>query len=90
MVVTFIVWACFRFEQIRPFDDCNGRIGRLLMLKECLRHSITPFIIDDKKRAKYLAGLQRWDKEKGILMDVCMEAQIRFEKQIALQEIRID
>lgn len=79
-----------RFEQIRPFDDCNGRIGRLLMLKECLRHGITPFIIDDKKRAKYLAGMQRWDKEKGILMDVCMEAQIRFEKQIALQEIRTD
>ena len=74
-----------RFEQIRPFEDCNGRIGRLLMLKECLRHGITPFIIDDKRRAGYLDGIRQWDKDRSILMDVCMEAQMRFEAQVALQ-----
>ena len=74
-----------QFERIRPFEDCNGRIGRLLMLKECLRHGVTPFIIDDKRRTGYLEGIRQWDKERGILMDVCMEAQMRFEAQIALQ-----
>lgn len=78
------------FERIRPFEDFNGRIGRLLMFKECLRYGITPFIIDDKRRTRYLEGIQKWDREKGILMDVCMEAQIRFEAQMELQEIRRD
>lgn len=74
-----------RFECIRPFEDCNGRIGRLLMLKECLRHGITPFIIDDKRRTCYLEGIRQWDEDRSILMDVCMDAQMRFEAQIALQ-----
>ena len=74
-----------RFERIRPFEDCNGRIGRLLMLKECLRHDVTPFVIDDKRRTGYLDGIRQWDEDRSILMDVCMEAQMRFEAQIALQ-----
>lgn len=74
-----------KFERIRPFEDCNGRVGRLLMLKECLRHSVTPFIIDDKRRTGYLEGIRCWDKDRSVFMDVCMEAQIRFEAQIALQ-----
>ena len=74
-----------KFECIRPFEDCNGRVGRLLMLKECLRHSVTPFIIDDKRRTGYLEGIRCWDKDRSVFMDVCMEAQIRFEAQIALQ-----
>ena len=74
-----------RFERIRPFEDCNGRIGRLLMLKECLRYEVTPFVIDDKRRTGYLDGIRQWDEDRSILMDVCMEAQIRFEAQIALQ-----
>lgn len=76
-----------RFERIRPFEDCNGRVGRLLMLKECLRHDILPFIIDDKRRSGYLEGIRRWDENRGVLMDVCMEAQMRFEAQVVLQEL---
>ena len=74
-----------KFEQIRPFEDCNGRIGRLLMLKECLRHEVMPFILDDKRRGGYLEGIRSWPAERGVLMDVCMEAQMRFEAQLALQ-----
>lgn len=74
-----------RFERIRPFEDCNGRVGRLIILKECLRHGITPFIIDDKRRAGYLDGIRCWNEDPDILMDVCIEAQLRFEAQIALQ-----
>ena len=73
------------FERIRPFEDCNGRIGRLLMLKECLRHDITPFIIDDKRRTGYLDGIRCWNDDPDVLMDVCIEAQLRFEAQISLQ-----
>jgi len=74
-----------KFERIRPFEDCNGRIGRLLMLKECLRHEVMPFILDDKRRGGYLEGIRSWPAERGVLMDVCMEAQMRFEAQLALQ-----
>ena len=76
-----------RFERIRPFVDCNGRIGRLLMLKECLRHNITPFIIDDKRRASYLDGIRQWDENHSILMGICQETQARFESQIYLYRL---
>ena len=74
-----------KFERIRPYEDCNGRVGRLIILKECLRHGITPFIIDDKRRTGYLDGIQCWNDDPDVLMDVCIEAQLRFEAQIALQ-----
>ena len=74
-----------KFECIRPYEDCNGRVGRLIILKECLRHGITPFIIDDKRRTGYLDGIRCWNEDPDILMDVCIEAQLRFEAQIALQ-----
>lgn len=71
-----------QFENIHPFDDGNGRTGRLLMLKECLRHGITPFILDDKRRSAYLDGIQCWEKDSLPLMQVCMEAQARILRRI--------
>jgi len=76
-----------RFERIRPYEDFNGRIGRLLMLKECLRHGITPFAIDDKRRNRYLEGIRCWDENDAVLVEVCEEAQRRFEVQTELQKL---
>ena len=76
-----------RFERIFPFEDCNGRIGRLILFKECLRHDVMPFIIDDKRRTRYLEGLREWDDDPGILTEVVMEAQSRFDAQIQLQNL---
>ena len=76
-----------RFEEIFPFDDGNGRVGRLILFKECLRHDIMPFIIDDKRRSRYLRGIKEWHDDHYELVDVVMEAQDRFEAQIELQKL---
>lgn len=52
-----------RFEEIFPFEDGNGRVGRLILFKECLRHDIMPFIIDDKRRSRYLRGIKEWHED---------------------------
>lgn len=70
------------FEQIVPFDDGNGRIGRIIMFKECLRHDVMPFIIDDKRRHQYLEGIRDWDNSPIQLMDVVSVAQERFERTV--------
>ena len=76
-----------RFEEIFPFEDGNGRVGRLIMFKECLRHNIMPFIIDDKRRSRYLQGIKEWHDDRFEMIDVVMEAQERFENQIELQKL---
>ena len=76
-----------RFEEIFPFEDGNGRVGRLIMFKECLRHGTMPFIIDDKRRSRYLRGIKEWYDDRYEMIDVVMEAQDRFEAQIELQRL---
>ena len=76
-----------RLEEIFPFEDGNGRVGRLIMFKECLRHGIMPFIIDDKRRSRYLRGIREWHDDRYEMVDVVMEAQDRFEAQIELQRL---
>ena len=77
-----------RFERLAPFDDFNGRAGRLIMFKECLRLNVMPFIIDDKRRTDYLEGIRQWEQDRSILTDVVLDCQARFEAQIALQKLR--
>ena len=69
-----------RFESIHPFQDGNGRVGRLIMFKECLRNGIVPFIIDDDMKLFYYRGLHEWSGEKGYLTDTCLAAQDKFKK----------
>lgn len=76
-----------RFEEIFPFEDGNGRIGRLIMFKECLRHNVMPFILDDKRRRQYLAGIQEWQTNRMTLIQVVASAQDRFEAQVELQKL---
>ena len=68
-----------KFERIHPFQDGNGRVGRLLMFKECLKHNIVPFIIEDDLKMFYYRGLKEWNREKGYLMDTCLTAQDRYK-----------
>lgn len=76
-----------RLEKIHPFDDYNGRVGRLLVIKECLRHNIVPFIVDDKHRGEYNKGIKSWSTDSSILRDACLRAQERFNRQLELQRL---
>jgi Fic family protein len=67
------------FEKIHPFQDGNGRVGRLIMFKECLKHNIVPFIIEDNLKLFYYRGLKEWHKEQGFLTDTCLTAQDRYK-----------
>jgi len=69
----------YEFESIHPFQDGNGRVGRLILFKECLRNQITPFIIDEKHKLFYYRGLHEWKDQKGYLLDTCLSAQDTFK-----------
>lgn len=75
------------FERIHPFQDGNGRVGRLIALKECLRYNIVPFIIEDSKKMYYYRGLSERDTEKGYLTDTCLDGQDTFKKLMAMFDI---
>ena len=68
-----------KFERIHPFQDGNGRVGRLIMFKECLKYNIVPFIIEDNLKMFYYRGLKEWDNEKGYLIDTCLTAQDKYK-----------
>lgn len=68
-----------KFERIHPFQDGNGRVGRLIMFKECLKYNIVPFIIEDNLKMFYYRGLKEWNDENGYLTDTCLTAQDRFK-----------
>ena len=76
------------FEHIHPFQDGNGRVGRLVALKECLHHNIIPFIIEDSKKHFYYRGLSEWRNEKGWLTDTCMDGQDTFIRLLDMLDIQ--
>lgn len=78
----------YNFERIHPFQDGNGRVGRLIALKECLRHGIVPFIIEDSKKMFYYRGLSEWESERGYLTDTCLDGQDTFKKLLSMFEIQ--
>lgn len=68
------------FENIHPFQDGNGRVGRLIMFKECLANNIVPFIIDEKLKFYYYRGLKEWNNERGFLIETCLSAQDKYNE----------
>ena len=83
-----IIQFHYEFECIHPFQDGNGRVGRLIALKECLRYGIVPFIIEDSKKLFYYRGLSQWETEKGYLTDTCLDGQDTFRKMMAVFDIQ--
>ena len=73
-----------RFEKIHPFQDGNGRVGRMIMFKECLKNNIMPFYIEDRNKDFYIRGLKEYqaNREKGYLIDTCLNSQDNYSKLV--------
>jgi Fic family protein len=78
------------FEIIHPFQDGNGRVGRLIIFKECLKHDIIPFIIDEEQKNYYYRGLQEFKDTPGYLIDTCLSAQDRYKEHLSYFHIDQD
>lgn len=87
VMIEDIVALHAEFEYIHPFQDGNGRVGRLVALKECLRHNLIPFIIEDTKKNYYYRGLTEWRNEKGWLTDTCLDGQDTFARLLDMFDI---
>ncbi len=87
VTINDIVELHAEFEYIHPFQDGNGRVGRLVALKECLHHGIIPFIIEDSKKMFYYRGLSEWRTEKGWLTDTCLDGQDTFIRLLRMLDI---
>ena len=87
ITITDIITFHAEFEYIHPFQDGNGRVGRLIALKECLHWNIVPFIIEDSKKAFYYRGLSEWPRMKGYLTDTCLDGQDTFRELLEMFEI---
>ena len=75
------------FERIHPFQDGNGRLGRLIAFKECLHHHILPFFIEDRKKHFYYRELQEWDDQRGFLLETCRDGQDNVQELIRMFDI---
>ena len=72
----------YRFEKIHPFQDGNGRVGRLIMFRECLKHNVVPFIIDETHKQFYYRGLKEFERVPDYLLDTCRSAQDTYKQWI--------
>lgn len=82
IVIDDIIEFHYHFEKIHPFQDGNGRVGRLIIFKECLKYNIVPFIIDERHKLFYYRGLKEFENEKGYLMDTCLSAQDIYKEML--------
>ena len=80
----------YHFEKIHPFQDGNGRVGRFIMFKECLKYNIVPFIIDERYKMYYYRGLKEFQNERGYLIDTCLSAQDVYKEWLAYFENESD
>ena len=78
----------YRFESIHPFQDGNGRVGRLILFKECLKNNLVPFIIDDELKLFYYRGLKEWISDRGFLRETCLAAQDKFKRWLDYFKVR--